>query len=420
MGTDNGKKKNTRINRGRYYCRRLLTIAAATLIIARLVAFSSFWIFPPPEILLYNSFDPSSNENNIPDQCKDIVREVNRCQNEATHTIVLACHRKWCNSFGHCNECAGIGDRFFNYGMNHIQHAYSGDYPGLFSQQNNTTAANMCNLRVELDYPAPGISILKSAIYTDPSGWLGEVFRYRSYMKIRHDLQPQFLPHSSSSIIVGHMTSNYDWHNKATHAALSTKTNWSGCLFHAFFQPNYYLEQSLQYHQKQIYGGTSLRNKDTAYISIHFRVGDALSFKALDIVEDQRFGQNKTLEFAWQQMKQCAKELVNSSPEFSTKKYVKYVLASDSIEVKRLARAEADFYTTDIRPSNFRQNPDRDADAWLELFLLSRQDGLVMNAVADVKGYKGRASYAGAGSAFALLLEKIGFFRKDQVKVCKI
>src|SRR5210317_673203 len=189
MGTDNGSK-NASVNRGRYYCRHLLTIAAATLIIARLVAFSSFWIFPPPEILLYNSFDPSSNENNIPDQCKDIIRQVNRCQNEATHTIVLACHSKWCNSFGHCNECAGIGDRFFNYGMNHIQHAYSGDYPGLLSQQNYTTAANMCNFRVELDYPAPGISILKSAIYTDPSGWLGEVFRYRSYMKIHHDLQP--------------------------------------------------------------------------------------------------------------------------------------------------------------------------------------------------------------------------------------
>ena len=120
-------------------------------------------------------------------------------------------------------------------------------------------------------------------------------------------------------------------------------------------------------------------------------------------------------------MKKCARDLVNTSPELN-KKHIRYVLASDSIDVKRLARNDADIdvYTTDVKPSNFRQNPSKDSDAWLEIFLLSRQDGLVMNSVADMKAYKGRVSYASKGSAFSLLVEKIGFFRQNQVKVCKI
>lgn len=90
--------------------------------------------------------------------------------------------------------------------------------------------------------------------------------------------------------------------------------------------------------------------------------------------------------------------------------------------MKRLAKNDGDIdvYTTDVTPSNFRQSSSKDADAWMELFLLSRQDGLVMNSVADVKAYKGRVSYASKGSAFSLLVEKIGFFRKHQVRVCKI
>lgn len=416
--------------------RRCILYVAIALSFARLIfiIFSSYRILPSPELLFFDSFDPSSSSADfgpsIPAQCEDVAQQVDRCQDEATNTIVLGCHRRWCNSFGHCNECAGIGDRFFNFGMHHIQHAYSGDYPGLLHQQmpsilSGSQKQNRCKIKVKFDFPTHGISTLKSAIYQDPSGWLGELFRYRSYMKIGNGLQPQFLPHSSppSRTIVGHMMSNFDWHSATTLAALPTKpVDWSGCLFHAYFRPNYYMEQNLDYHQKQLNGGTAKRNDDTAIISIHFRIGDGLSFKHLAIQEDVRMSKGKTLENGWEEMKHCAKELVKSSPEYSNKKHIRYVLASDSIDVKRLARNDADMdvYTTDVRPSNFRENPDKDADAWLEIFLLSRQDGLVMNGVADMKAYKGRVTYASKGSAFALLIEKIGFFRKDQVKVCKI
>ena len=410
----------------------ILFIVAITFF-ARLFIYSSYKILPSPELLFFDSFDPSSSDlvPNIPAQCKDVIQQVYRCQDEATNTIVLGCHRRWCNSFGHCNECAGIGDRFFNYAMHHIQHAYSGDYPGLLQQQipsmmqnsNNTT--KMCNLKVQFDYPAQGITTVKSAVYQDPAGWLGELFRYRSYMKIGHTEKPQFLPGSTSPprTIVGHMMSNFDWHSAATRASLPFKTtDWSGCLFHAYFRPNYYLERDLEYHQTQLNGGTAIKDSDTAIISIHFRVGDGLSFKQLKLHEDVRLSNSKTLEDGWEEMKQCARELVNSSPEYSDKKHIRYVLASDSIDVKRLAKNDGDIdvYTTDVTPSNFRQSPSKDADAWMELFLLSRQDGLVMNSVADVKAYKGRVSYASKGSAFSLLVEKIGFFRKHQVKVCKI
>ncbi|KAL7495249.1 hypothetical protein ACHAWT_003768 [Skeletonema menzelii] len=255
--------------------------------------------------------------------------------------------------------------------MHHVQHVYSGDYPGLLQQQrpsfmqnNNTTTK--CNIKVEFDYPAHGITTLRSAVYQDPSGWLGEFFRYRSYMKFGHNLHPQFLPHSTSSsrTIVGHMMSDFDWHSATTFASLPLKNaHWSGCAH----------------------------------------------------VWQQDFGR-------WRkEMKKCARDLVNTSPELN-KKHIRYVLASDSIDVKRLARNDADIdvYTTDVKPSNFRQNPSKDSDAWLEIFLLSRQDGLVMNSVADMKAYKGRVSYASKGSAFSLLVEKIGFFRQNQVKVCKI
>jgi len=243
-------------------------------------------------------------------------------------------------------------------------------------------------------------------------------------MKIGHNLHPQFLPHSTSSsrTIVGHMMSDFDWHSATTFASQPLKNaHWSGCLFHAYFRPNYYLERDLNYHQKQLNGGTAIRNNDTAIISIHFRVGDGLSFKQLELQEDVRMSGSKTLEDVWEEMKKCARDLVNFSPELN-KKHIRYVLASDSIDVKRLARNDADIdvYTTDVKPSNFRQNPSKDSDAWLEIFLLSRQDGLVMNSVADMKAYKGRVSYASKGSAFSLLVEKIGFFRQNQVKVCKI
>lgn len=450
MGTDNGsswRRRRTKSSKisvslqlllARVTYKRRKGIVAILLVItffARLFIYSSYRILPSPELLLFDSFDQSSSDfgQGIPAQCKDVIQKVYRCQDEATITIVLGCHRRWCNSFGHCNECAGIGDRFFNFAMHHVQHAYAGDYPGLlheqrssFLQNNNSTAAK-CNLKIELDYPAHGITTLKSAVYQDPSGWLGEVFRYRSYMKIGHNLHPQFLPHSTSSsssrTIVGHMMSDFNWHKAVTFASLPSKTShWSGCLFHAFFRPNYYLERDLNYHQKQLNGGTAIRNNDTAIISIHFRVGDGLSFKQLELKEDVRMSGSKTLEDGWEEMKKCTRELVNSSPEYSEKKHIRYVLASDSIEVKRLARNDADIdvYTTDIQPSNFRQNPSKDAGAWLELFLLSRQDGLVMNGLADMKGYKGRVSYASKGSAFALLVEKIGLFQKHQVKVCKI
>ena len=444
MGTDNGssrrRTKRSKILLARVLGynigdtskrRRFIAAILAITIFARLFINSSYRILPSPELLLFDSFDPSSSDFGpaIPAQCKDVIQEVYRCQDEATNTIVLGCHRRWCNSFGHCNECAGIGDRFFNYAMHHVQHVYSGDYPGLLQQQrpsfmqnNNTTTK--CNIKVEFDYPAHGITTLRSAVYQDPSGWLGEFFRYRSYMKIGHNLHPQFLPHSTSSsrTIVGHMMSDFDWHSATTFASLPLKNaHWSGCLFHAYFRPNYYLERDLNYHQKQLNGGTAIRNNDTAIISIHFRVGDGLSFKQLELQEDVRMSGSKTLEDGWKEMKKCARDLVNTSPELN-KKHIRYVLASDSIDVKRLARNDADIdvYTTDVKPSNFRQNPSKDSDAWLEIFLLSRQDGLVMNSVADMKAYKGRVSYASKGSAFSLLVEKIGFFRQNQVKVCKI
>jgi len=191
MGTDDGRKINgkrlllvralrcvTHVSKRRWKC-ILPVLAIASF--ARLFIFSSYRILPSPELLFFDSFDPSSSDlgPSIPAQCKDVMQQVYRCQDEATNTIVLGCHRRWCNSFGHCNECAGIGDRFFNFGMHHIQHAYSGDYPGLLQQQipssilsgNNTT--NKCNLKVQFDYPCHGLATLKSAIYQDPSGWLG-------------------------------------------------------------------------------------------------------------------------------------------------------------------------------------------------------------------------------------------------------
>jgi len=72
-------------------------------------------------------------------------------------------------------------------------------------------------------------------------------------------------------------------------------------------QSTYYLEDALQYHQKQLEGGTAIRNNDTAIISIHFRVGDGSSFKQLAISQDIPYVQwqsnGKALEDGWEEVK---------------------------------------------------------------------------------------------------------------------
>eukprot|EP01083_Nonionella_stella_P246015 854617_1 len=139
---------------------------------------------PSPELLFFDSFDenetPYDYESHFANitrstQCQATAARVFRCQKEAKHTLVLGCHRRWCNSFGHCDACAGIGDRFYNFGFNHIQHAMGelGDYPLVMrdaisaghDKNNKNSTATGCNFRIEFDYPAPGISILRSAMY---------------------------------------------------------------------------------------------------------------------------------------------------------------------------------------------------------------------------------------------------------------
>eukprot|EP00586_Coscinodiscus_wailesii_P004069 CAMPEP_0172488390 /NCGR_PEP_ID=MMETSP1066-20121228/17886_1 /TAXON_ID=671091 /ORGANISM="Coscinodiscus wailesii, Strain CCMP2513" /LENGTH=301 /DNA_ID=CAMNT_0013255571 /DNA_START=360 /DNA_END=1265 /DNA_ORIENTATION=- len=297
-----------------------------------------------------------------------------------------------------------------------------GDYPqGLENVfGSDVMSGRTCHMRIELDYPTPGVSVLRSAVYVDRKGWLAEAFRYRSYPHPRMDLPAVVIPSSSggTAAVVHLMSTELNWHSRDTHEPVAEDDyrDWDPCLFHALFRPNPRMEKQLELHQSRIRKG----DDEVATVAIHFRVGDGISFPDAGIPNDVRMDSDKSLRTSWNQMKDCARELARTAfPTFAAAERVRYVLATDNMKIKNMAREDVDMdvYVTEVTPSSFRHASSRDSDAWMELFLLSRQDGFVMNGMANPEAYEGPADKI---STFAKLVLQIGFFFEGQVMVCHI
>lgn len=342
---------------------------------------------PSPELVFSDTFDdPNRFFSLVPPQheqkCLATAQRLQHCQATSNHTVVLACHRRWCNTFGHCATSPGLGDRFHNHALVHVQEH----------------SLNNCK-RVLLDHPLTHVAVLKSMLYQDPYGWIAEMFRFRSYPDLseRHFIQKQGISYS-------HFMSD------------EPKMDYDACLFHAIFRPNAQMQRELEYHNDRILQKRDkLETTEPITIGIHFRTGDGSSFERV-LPEDVRI--RGDLKENWHKMRQCAQELgqqLAADRSLSNVK-IRYYLATDNAKVKELVRREKndDVYVTDLVPTHFRGGPNDDRNAWLELFLLSQRQGLVMN-VRTNQNYK---STAASLSTFAVFARKIGFFADNQVKEC--
>jgi hypothetical protein len=346
------------------------------LLLAAVVA--AVLLLPPPEIALADSF--ASNEyHHLPAQCEKVASDFNRCQATSDQTLVFACHRKWCNGWGHCDACMGLGDR--------ARFLFSGI----------ADATKHC-LHIQLDYPAFDIALLQSAIYRDPSGWWGELFHFRSYqLEERHHkitLPPR------DKITISHFVSN------------SLAHDYDACLFHTLFQPSDSLRKHLDRHNAAI-GKSS--------IGIHFRAGDVAAF-LLNEYKDVRLAPHQTLDAAITTMLNCADRLAAKLFPDRPPEQVTFYLATDTSLVKDMISKNASawsrhpIYMTSVHPQASFRAASGDRDAWMEMYLLAARQGLVANTLSA--DYGNPLPYQ--ISQFVKLAQKIGFIPDDKFMACSL
>ena len=261
--------------------------------------------------------------------------------------------------------------------------------------------------RIRIDSPIQGLAVLDTAIYTDPAGFGGELFHYRSYnVKDRTPLPYQQLKrqmHETRSktglIYFTHFTPNY-----------SAISDYNACYFHAIFQPNSYLQADLDRHNSAIGKGPS--------IGIHYRTGDKTAFGIAN--SDNRVPGQTALKEGLDAMLECAKQLAEKLFPAHPLNDVAFYLATDNAEIKEVVRQQRQqqklslsIYTTDVVPGSYLRGNSGDGDAWLEIFLLSMRQGLVANVLPN--DYGGTAKQL---SKFAVLAKKIGFMEESQVMQC--
>jgi hypothetical protein len=163
-------------------------------------------------------------------------------------------------------------------------------------------------------------------------------------------------------------------------------------------------------------------------IGIHLRVGDAMAFD-IDNKDVRAVSGSEGLEKAVRTMLDCADDLVKKMTNKDEKEEpITYFFATDSAEAKALAirlmddrrgkAVSAKIYSTQIDPTSYLEGISGDREAWLEAYILSRMDGLVMNKTPSKQsGYEGTA---GGESTFARLAKNMGNMKDDHVMKCEL
>ena len=376
-----------------------------TLLISSVVFLRDRRLFPAPELVLSDSFTATTRRP-LPERCRATAQRFHHCQqhDQSTTTIrVFACHRKWCQNYlfgGHCEPCAGLGDRT----------------RFLLSQvQDNYDLGDDC-LPVQLDYPLKDVALLDTAIYQDPAGWWGELGHYRSY-----HLDPQ--KRVSQTI---ELSSRNHHHHHPQYATVSHffphgyrlhNHNYDPCLYHILFQPSRRLQKEIDVYNRAIdsHGGPS--------IGIHYRTGDVASFGIIQTTDSAAAADHRVAEIpeGWHRMWACAQHLAQ---QLFSGQQVTYFVATDNPAVKQLVVVQQQeranqqpqhplVVTTTTPPSSYLRGLAGDRSAWLEVHLLASRTALVVNA--REQNYTGSA---GPISTFALLAQKIGFIHDSHVLQC--
>jgi hypothetical protein len=312
------------------------------------------YLLPAPEVVLSEHFTGQEVLERLPERCLDTAKRFVHCQEVANETWVMACHRKWCQDFrgGHCEPCAGIGDRM-RFLLSLVDEAYDAD---------------RC-IRIQIDYPVSGEAVLDTAIYKDTSGWWGELGHYRSY-----DVSERLRPEEAFTAVNEESGGLF----RFTHflPKVGRLVDYDACLYHIIFQPDYRLLKELGVYNDAIdsHGGPS--------IGILYRTGDVASF-GIHQVNDNRV---VDIERGWKRMLACAEQL--AAKLFPGREDTeRHFLATDNPSFKEMVqRQEAEkprgsrrIFSTTVQPGSYLRGMDSDRGALLEIRLLAARKGLVIN-----------------------------------------
>lgn len=307
-----------------------------------------------------------------PASCREYAQRFHSLQSSLCEsTVVLACHRKWCASWGYCEFCGGHGSR--------IRYA--------LVQASMAIEQGVC---LKIDAPAASsLRYTQDVIYRDRFGLLSEMFHFRAYgnaaVQSRNSWKGNVTEWTQSKVTVSHWTPN-------ALVARVTEFAFDPCLFHTLMQPSQKLQREIQTH-------TAAMGKRV--IGLHFRAGDALAFGIKNA--DARIASQADIQEAVHKMLSCAETLAaklfpNDAQD------VTFYLASDHASVKEYARdTNKNVYTIDAPPQSWMQHTNDDT-AWLEIYLLSQSAGIVANR--RIRNYHGSSDTI---STFAKLAAKIGF-----------
>ena len=416
-------------------------------------------IYSSPEYQLTKTFQrrSSMDYDYLPSHCQPIAKHFDACQDRYTQQqqqsymmlgktyrsynspiIVFACHRKWCHSyFGHCEPCAGLGDRFrfLTSQIDTVFSAATADEGRKIATKGDTS----CYAQVKIDAPMNGLLQIESSLYVDPTSWFGEFFHYRSYDVSRRDVLPYDEIRRPQS---RHQQQRNHYYTHFTPNHYGITNDYNACYFHMIYKPDNPLQREIQYHRHRlldsqsspaaVLGEHSEPGTTKTTIGIHYRTGDAVAFGIPN--SDARVSAPELIS-GWNRMYECSIKFMKQLLLHHTDDHyenVRFYLATDNPTVKEHVRKYHSYgsnsstfsmllpfvpvYMTDLEPDSYLRGNSGDRSALLELYLLSKCDGIVANAL-PTSGYNGTAA---AISQFAGLAKKIGFLPNTNFHKCTI
>eukprot|EP00547_Thalassionema_nitzschioides_P014753 CAMPEP_0194241816 /NCGR_PEP_ID=MMETSP0158-20130606/7556_1 /TAXON_ID=33649 /ORGANISM="Thalassionema nitzschioides, Strain L26-B" /LENGTH=165 /DNA_ID=CAMNT_0038976781 /DNA_START=523 /DNA_END=1020 /DNA_ORIENTATION=+ len=153
-----------------------------------------------------------------------------------------------------------------------------------------------------------------------------------------------------------------------------------------------------------------------AHIGIHFRAGDVYHTDILagggggGAKRDQRV---TDLESGLHKMLQCSRRLAKKLYPNESEESIKYYLATDNQQVKDMVNGNHKFVVTGIIPQSFIGGDGGDHDAMLEMYLLARSKGLVVNVNRNLKN-------ADRISWFFQTAKMLGFVPHENIIECDL
>jgi len=273
---------------------------------------------------------------------------------------------------------------------------------------------------VELDYPQVSngmdLRFRKEFEYKDRWGFVSEWFHFRSYDVSRKELHlERWGGGGDGKGGIGGVLEDQFVHFIPILGS-TPSVEYDPCLYHVLFRPTPQLQTQIRYY-------SNIFHLDTENVlGIHFRTGDSTAFGVPN--KDIRAA-GSSLEQGYDRMLECAEKLatrlsihpmVDTTSGGAGVEKFHFYLATDNQHVKDLAKKEKKYaiYLTDDRPSAYLRS-EGDRSAFLELYLLSKTRGLVINQLP--------MNYFGHGellSTFAVLAKKIGFMTNEQIMPCSL